>query len=127
MVVRQPRLQVDGLPGGRLVLEPNLDPENDPICRFETHWDGHEGPAEACSAYRVPASEFEMSVVTLTLHFVDEKSAAQEEVHNLPAHCLLHAAILGLPVDLKAVDEATTEPTPLVIEHLLDANRPAQH
>lgn len=126
VVVGQPRLQVDGPTGGRLVLEPNMDPEPDAICRFETHWAGHEGPVQACSGYRVPAGQFdEMSVVTLTLRFVDGNGAPQEEVHNLPAHVLLHAGIVGFPVDLKAIDEATTEPTPLVVEHLMDTSRSA--
>jgi hypothetical protein len=125
VIVGQPQLEVDGVGGGRrLLLQPNLPPENDPRCQFETHWDGHEGPVEACSVYQVPAGEFDnMPVVSLTLHFVDAKGA-REEVHNLLAHDMLHNVILGAPVDLKTVDAVTTEPTPLVMENVIDTKRP---
>jgi hypothetical protein len=125
VVVRQPQLEVDGLDGGRrLLLQPNLPADKDAVCQFETHWDGHEGPVEACSVYRVPVHEFDsMHVVSLTLHFVDA-TGAQGEVHNLPAHQLMHDAIVGAPVDLKTVDAATTEPTPLLIENVIDTQRP---
>ncbi|MGH9003399.1 MAG: hypothetical protein ACRDYV_09745, partial [Acidimicrobiia bacterium] len=103
----------------RLMLEPNR-PSAGPICESETTWAGHEGPIEACTAYEVPISAFEgMNVITLTLHFTDA-GGPQARVHSFPAHFLLHMAIEGAPVDLQAVDGATTEPTPLVMQTLIE-------
>jgi hypothetical protein len=120
VVVRNPRLEVTEVGGGRrLMLEPNR-PAGGPICRAETGWAGHEGPIEACSVYEVPVAAFHgMNVVTLTLHFTDQQGP-QHRVHNFPAHFMLHMAIEGIPVDLKAIDAATTEPTPLVVETLIE-------
>ena len=125
VVVTQPQLQVDELGGGRrLMLQPSRPADNDSICRLETGWRDHEGPLEACSVYRVPVHEFDgMHVVTLTLRFLDARGS-QEEAHNVPAHNMLHNVILGAPVDLKTVEAASTEPTPFVIEDVIDTQRP---
>jgi hypothetical protein len=68
-----------------------------------------------------------MNVVTMTLHFVDARGP-QEKVHSVPAHFMLHMAIENLvPIDLKAVDAATTEASPLVIENVVDTQRSASY
>jgi hypothetical protein len=120
VVVRDPRLEVKAVGGDRrLMLEPNL-PAGGRICRVETTWAGHEGPVDACIGFKVPVEAFNgMNVVALTLHFTDALGP-QQRVHNLPAHFMLHMAIEGVPVDLRAIDAATTEPTPLVIDNLIE-------
>jgi hypothetical protein len=119
VVVRDPRLEIKAVGSDRrLILEPNL-PAGGSICHIETRWAGHEGPLDACTVYKVPVAAFDgMNVVTLTLHFTDAMGP-QEKVHNALAHGLLHAAMGGAPVDLKAVDATITEPTPLVIQSLI--------
>ncbi|HEV8625966.1 MAG TPA: hypothetical protein VG034_16050 [Acidimicrobiia bacterium] len=120
VVVRDPRLEVKAVDSDRrLMLEPNL-PAGGRICHVETSWANHEGPLEACTGYKVPVRAFNgINVVTLTLHFTDAMGPHQT-VHSFPAHFLLHMAIEGAPVDLKAVDATITEPTPLVIQSLLE-------
>jgi hypothetical protein len=120
VVVRDPRLEVNAVGSDRrLLLEPNL-PAGGRICRVETSWAGHEGPLDACVVFKVPVEAFNgMNVVTLTLHFTDALGP-QQRVHSLPAHFMLHMAIEGAPVDLHAIDAATTKPTPLVIENLIE-------
>jgi hypothetical protein len=120
VVVRNPRLEIEAVGGDRrLLLEPNV-PAGGDLCHIETTWAGHEGPLDACIVFRVPMAAFDgMDVVTFTLHFVDA-AGPQQKVHNAMAHVLLHAAIGGAPIDLKAVDTATTEATPLVIENLIE-------
>jgi hypothetical protein len=120
VVVSHPRLEIETVGRDRrLVVEPNV-PAGGNLCRIETSWAGHEGPLEACTVFRLPVTAFDgMDVVTLTLHFVDA-AGPQQRVHNAMAHVLLHAAIGGAPIDLKAVDTATTEATPLVIQNLIE-------
>lgn len=120
VVVREPRLEVAALDSDRrMMLEPNR-PSAGPICESETSWAGNEGPIEACTAYEVPISALEgMNVITLTLQFIDA-GGVQAKVHSFPAHFLLHMAIEGAPVDLQAVDAAITEPTPLVMQTLIE-------
>jgi hypothetical protein len=126
VVVRDPQLEVTALGSDRrLVLRPNVPADQERICQVETSWMGHEGPVEACTAYKVPVEAFDdMKVVTLTLHFLDA-GGSQEESHSLPAHALLHSAIYGAPVDLNTVDGAHTEASPLIIENLIDTQRTA--
>lgn len=120
VVVRDPRLEVKAVGSDRMMmLEPNRRSEG-PICHAETTWLGNEGPMEACTVYEVPVAAFEgMNVVTLALHFTDA-AGPQRKVHSFPAHFLLHMAIEGAPVDLQAVDAAITEPTPLVMQTLIE-------
>lgn len=106
--------------GRRLLVEPNLLPDREGPSGFETSWYGHEGPLEACSAYRVPVSAFEgENVVTLTLHFRDD-AGVREEVHDPIAHLLLHMAIDGVPINLDGFDAVTAEAAPFIIESALD-------
>jgi hypothetical protein len=121
VVVRNPRLEVDQVDGyGSMMLKPNLPADPQRICHVETSWAGHEGPVDACTVYRVPVSHFSgMRAVTLTLHFEDA-SGPREKIHSFPAHFLLHMAIEDAPIDLTAVDETITEPTPLVIQYTTD-------
>jgi hypothetical protein len=116
-VVRDPRLEIGNVGGGgRLTLSPSLPPDG--LCRIESSWAGHEGSPEACTVYRVPATEFDgLDAVTLTLHFTDA-AGPQHRVHNAAAHGLLHLAIGGAPIDLRAVDAMLPEPTPLLIRSL---------
>jgi hypothetical protein len=120
VVVQNPRLEVKAVNSDRrLLLEPNL-PAGGKICQTETSWAGHEGPLDACTVYQVPVAALDgMDVVTLTLHFTDA-FGPQQKVHSLPAHLLLHMAIEGTPVDLRAVDAMMSEPTPLVIDRLIE-------
>lgn len=122
VIVDDPQLEVVGAGSGRRVfLQPNVSPEREEVCRVETGWKNHEGPIEACTAYKAPVHEFnDVKVVTLTLHFVDAKGS-KEVVHSQPAHNLLHAAILGAPINLRAVDATMTQPSPFIIESVLDA------
>jgi hypothetical protein len=129
VIVDHPLLEVDAVGSDRrLMLQPNLPPDQERICHVETTWSHHEGPIEACSVYRVPVQAFDgMNVVTMTLHFVDA-GGPQEKVHSFPAHFMLHMAIENLvPIDLKAVDAGTTEASPLVIENVVDTQRSASY
>jgi hypothetical protein len=120
VVVGDPRLEIEAVGSDRrLMFEPNL-PSGGNICHNETSFAGHEGPLDACTVYRLPLAAFDgMTVVTLTLHFTDG-TGPQQRIHNLVAHGLVHAAIGGAPVDLKAVDATITEPTPLVVQRLIE-------
>jgi hypothetical protein len=124
VIVEQPQLEVDGVGSDRrLMLQPNLPADKERICHVETTWLHHAGPVGACSVYRVPVQAFDgMNVVTMTLHFVDARGP-QEKVHSFPAHFLLHMAIEGAPIDLKTVDAATTVPSPLIIDSIIDTSR----
>jgi hypothetical protein len=121
VVVSQPQLEVSQVGGDRkMMLQPNLPADLERICHVETGWAGHKGPLNACSVYRVPVKDSEgMNVVTLALRFVDA-NGPQAEIHSFPAHFLLHMAIEDLPIDLKAVDAAITEPTPLIMQNVID-------
>ena len=121
VAVRNPRLEVTQVGGDRrMLIEPNLPPDPQRVCHVETTWAGHEGPLEACSVYRVPVQHLDgMPVVTLTLHF-DDAGGPRQRVHSLPAHFLLHMAIVDAPIDLTAIDRTITEPTPLVIQSIAD-------
>ena len=121
VVVGRPQLEVDLVGTGRhLMLEPNAPAAQEPICRFETSWYGSEGPVDACSVYRVPVRTFDrVNVVTFTLHFIDA-TGPQQRVHNDFAHFMLHMAILGAPVDLRAVDANTSVASPLVVDSAMD-------
>jgi hypothetical protein len=121
VIVERPQLEVDLVGSGRhLVLTPNGSAGEEPICRVETAWHGAEGPVDACTVYRVPAKVFQgVRVVTFTLHFVDARGA-QQRVHNGFAHLMLHMAILGAPVDLRAIDANTTVASPLVVDSVID-------
>jgi hypothetical protein len=82
--------------------------------------DAPVAPLDACTVYKVPVAAFDgMNVVTLTLHFTDA-TGPQQKVHNVVAHGLVHSAIGGAPIDLKQVDATITEPTPLVIQSLIE-------
>ena len=118
--VSDPRLEIEAVGSDRrLIVAPNL-PAGGYICQNETSFAGHEGPLDACTVYKVPLASLDgMNVVTLTLHFTDALGP-QEKVHNVLAHGLVHAAIGGAPIDLKAVDATITEPTPLVIQSLFE-------
>jgi hypothetical protein len=122
VVGSDPQLEVAAVGSDRrLMLRPNVPADQERICYAETTWAGHEGPVDACSVYKVPVEQLAgMNVVTLTLHFTDAAGRRQTRVHSLPVHFLLHMAIEGAPIDLKAVDAAITKATPLVIEHLID-------
>jgi hypothetical protein len=121
VIVDDPQLEVVGAGSGRrLFLQPNVHPEREDVCRVETGWKHHEGPIGACSAYRAPVEEFSEKVVTLSLHFVDAKGH-KTIVHSQPAHNLLHAAILGAPIDLRVVDATMTQASPFIVESVLDA------
>ena len=121
VVVRNPRLEVAQVGGDRvMMLQPNMPAAGRRICHSETTWAGHEGPIEACSVYRVPVQEFDsMNVVTLTLHFEDA-GGPRRQIHSFPAHFLLHMAIEDAPIDLTLVDKTFTEPTPLIIQNIVD-------
>jgi hypothetical protein len=118
VVVRNPFLDVDQYDGwGSMKLKPNLPSDQQRICHVETSWAGHEGPVDACTAYRAPVAHFQgMPVVTLSLHF-DDASGHREIFHSFPAHFLLHMAIEGAPIDMTAVGESVTEGTPMVIQN----------
>jgi hypothetical protein len=120
VAVRAPRLEVRAVDRDRrLRLEPNL-PASGSICHSETSWPGHEGPLDACTVYKVPTEVFDdMNLVTLILHFTDAMGP-QQRVHSLLAHGLLHMAIGGAPIDMRAVDATITEPTPFVVESLIE-------
>jgi hypothetical protein len=121
VVVRNPRLDVDQFDGyGSMMVKPNLPADPQRICHVETSWAGHEGPVDACTVYRIPVAHFSgMSAVTVSLHFEDA-GGHREIIHSFPAHFLLHMAIEDAPIDLTVVDQATTEPTPMVIQHTTD-------
>ena len=127
VVVRQPQLEVDFIgTNRRLMLTPNLPPDNEPVCYMETGWQGHEGLLQACTVYRVPIREFDGVVaVSLTLHWVDPEGP-HARVHNGFAHLMLHLAIWGAPIDLAAIDHATTVASPLIVESIIDT-RPSAH
>lgn len=118
VVVRNPFLDVDQYDGwGSMKLKPNLPADQQEICYFETSWAGHEGPVDACTAYRVPVAHFQgMPVVTLSLHF-DDASGHREIFHSFPAHFLLHMAIEDAPIDMTAVGDSVTEGTPFAIQN----------
>lgn len=120
VVVAEPRLEIKAVGSDRrLTLEPNR-PAGGKICHIETTWADHEGPLDACTVYRVPvASLAGMSLVTLALHFTDA-TGPQQKVHNAMAHGMLHMAIGGMPIDLRAVDASMTEPTPHFIQSLIE-------
>jgi hypothetical protein len=130
VVVERPQLEVDLVGTGRhLMLEPNAPPAQESICHFETSWYGSEGPVDACSVYRVPVHAFAgVNVVTFTLHFM-EANRPQQRVHNDLAHLMLHMAILGAPVDLRAIDATTTVASPLVVDSAVDtrSSRPPHY
>ena len=127
VVVGGSRLEIKAVGSDRrIVVVPNLPPD-DYICRNETSFAGHEGPLDACTVYKVPVAAFDgMNVVTLTLHFIDA-AGPQQRVHNVMAHGLVHSAIGGAPIDVKQVDATITEPTPFVIQSLIELTPGPQH
>lgn len=86
---------------------PNVAFDN-PVCRRETGFEGHEGPLEACLNFRMPASDFGgRNVVVATLHFTDDTGAHQMEPYSVTNHTLLHGYLqAGVPEDVSAADRS---------------------
>jgi hypothetical protein len=68
------------------------------------------------------------TVRPVTLHFM-EANRPQQRVHNDLAHFMLHMAILGAPVDLRAIDATTSVASPLVVDSAVDtrSSGPSHH
>lgn len=121
-VVRDPRLDVVH-PDTKAVLhtyEPNVDSDNPP-CRRETSFKGHEGPVQACPTFRAPVSDFGgRHVVGFVFRFTDDAGRPQVEPYSVVNHNLLHGHLqAGVPEDLSAADRAGG-PDPFFIESDVD-------
>lgn len=119
-VVQEPRLEITGLTSGETrTYEPNVDSDN-PVCRRETTFPGHEGPLAACPTFRVPADDLAGELgVTMVLRFVDERGP-QAEALSVRNHQFIHGHIdFGVPADLATLD-ADVEPEPFIVEQVLD-------
>lgn len=121
--VQDPVLRIVELDGTTEEVAANGDPNDSEICEEETNLPGHEGPIDACAVFELPADFFEgRNVVLLELLYTDGDGDPGREVYNAVGHYLLHFWIEsgGESVDLQTVDETFTDPTPYVIEHLVD-------
>lgn len=120
--VQDPVLRIISVDGVDEV-QANGDPSSSAICQEETGLPGHEGPIEACAVFDLPAEYFDTrNVVTFELLFLDGDGREQREVYNAAAHFLLHGWMEsgGMSVDLGTVDETLTEPTPYLVQNLVD-------
>ncbi len=121
-VVHDPRLDVVD-PASRALVHsytPNVD-SNNPPCRRETGFAGHEGPVEACPTFRAPVSDFGgRHVVGFVFRFTDAAGRAQVEPYSVVNHNLLHGYLqAGVPQDLRSVDRPGG-PDPFVLESDVD-------
>jgi hypothetical protein len=122
VVVRHPRLEVVD-PETKAVLhtlEPNVD-SNNPPCRRETSFEGHEGPVQACPTFRAPVSDFGgRHVVGFIFRFSDDGGGPHMEPYSVVNHTLLHGYLqAGAPEDLSAADRAGG-PDPFLIASDVD-------
>jgi hypothetical protein len=123
VVVDDPRLEVVD-PVSKAVVatyEPNVDSDNPP-CRRETSFPGHEGPVQACPTFRAPASDFaDRHVVGFVFRFVDRAGRPQVEPYSAINHTLLHAHLQGgLPISMADRDGG---PDPFLVESGVDPVR----
>lgn len=114
-VVREPRLEIVG----RGTYSPNVASDN-PVCRRETTFPGHEGPTAACPTFRVAAADLSGDVVIrMVLHFVDD-AGPQSEPLSVSNHQFIHGHIdAGFPQSLTELDR-DVEPEPFLVEQVLD-------
>lgn len=120
VVVGDPRLEIVGLDtGDSSVYAPNVTSDN-PVCRRETGFEGHEGPLAACPTFRVPASAFGgAGVAVIFFHFtVDARRLV--EAYDVTNHTLLHGHLqAGAPEDLSVADRSS-HADPFLVEYGAD-------
>ena len=107
---------------------PNVGSDNPP-CRRETGFEGHEGPLQACPTFRAHTSDFGgRHVVGFVFRFTDDAGRARVEPYSEPYsmvnHSLLHGYLqAGVPQDLATADR-DGGPDRFVLESDLDPMPP---
>lgn len=122
IVVGRPRLDVvDPMEGAVLrSYEPNVDSDNPP-CRRETSFTGHEGPVEACPTFRAPVSDFGgRRVVGFVFRFVDDAGRHYVEPYSVANHSLLHGYLQAGVPDNPAAADRPGGPDPFVLQSDVD-------
>lgn len=118
--VSNPTLALSGqLPGQQLTTTPTEANEGeDARCTEETELTG--SPISACLIARVPAEDVRgWGAVDLELTFTSDGMQFSEP-YSIPAHLALHAAIEGDAVSFDQADTLSGQPTPYLVEDLVD-------
>lgn len=113
---QDPELLVDAPGTDEVWQEPNVDAADHDRCAEETSLPGHEGPPSACLVFAFDAGTFDgRNAPALELHW-----DGGVEVYNAAAHALMHDRFEGGPVPVSQADGLTDQPTPFVVESLVD-------
>lgn len=100
--------------------EPNVDSDNPP-CRRETSFPGHEGPVQACPTFRAPVSDFGgRHVVGFVFRFIDDSGRPQTEPYSIVNHNLLHGYLQAGVTSDPATADRSGGPDPFVIQSDVD-------